>query len=136
MPIFIAVESEIIVGSGGVVEGAASEGGFLAVFEDDCETGYFYAVDTSKNENPIEDALHIYNVADVIDKDKPSLIKIGWSQDSRKVVLFINGYPHAVFDFEARRGYCRTGFPPAPKDSPWGLYDHNWSDETRQLFAS
>ncbi|HEV8337928.1 MAG TPA: DUF2251 domain-containing protein [Candidatus Polarisedimenticolia bacterium] len=26
------------------------------------------------------------------------------------VILRINGYPHAAFDFVKSRGYCRTGF--------------------------
>lgn len=35
-----------------------------AFFEDDGETGYFYALDLNRSENMILDALHIYNVAD------------------------------------------------------------------------
>ena len=43
--------------------------------------------------------MHIYNVASVTDKDKASTVRIGWTADGCKVVLLINDYPHAVFDF-------------------------------------
>ncbi|MBB4125839.1 hypothetical protein GGR77_001110 [Xanthomonas translucens] len=135
MPITITAKSELSVGTALVVEAQAPEERFVAVFEDDGDTGYFYAVDPSADDNPIQDALHIYNAANVADKGKPSEVKIGWSQDSKKVVLLINGYPHAVFDFDAKRGYCRTEFPPAPENSPWGLHGHAWSDAAVELFA-
>jgi hypothetical protein len=70
-----------------------------AVFEDDGRTGYFYALDESLEGNPILDAVHIYNVEDISDAHIPSDVKIGWSEDSQKCVLLINGYPHAAFDF-------------------------------------
>lgn len=135
MPITITAESELSVGTALVVEAQAPQERFVAVFEDDGDTGYFYAVDPSADDNPIQDALHIYNAADVADKERPSEVKIGWSQDSKKVVLLINGYPHAVFDFEAKRGYCRTGFPPPQENSTWGLHGHAWSDAAVDLFA-
>ncbi|MEB1528169.1 DUF2251 domain-containing protein [Xanthomonas sp. WHRI 7945] len=135
MPITVTAESELIVGTALVVEAQAPQDAFVAVFEDDGDTGYFYALDTSAHDNPIQDALHIYNAADVADKETPSEVQIGWSQDSRKVVLLIKGYPHAVFDFEAKRGYCRTGFPPAAEDNPWGVHGHAWSDAAVELFA-
>ncbi|WP_369915925.1 DUF2251 domain-containing protein [Xanthomonas sp. NCPPB 3005] len=135
MPITLTAESELLVGTALVVEAQAPEEPFVAVFEDDGDTGYFYAVDPSADDNPIQNALHIYNAADVADRETPSEVKIGWSQDSKKVVLLINGYPHAIFDFEAKRGYCRTGFPPAPENSPWGLHGHAWSDAAVDLFA-
>ncbi|HET8637775.1 MAG TPA: DUF2251 domain-containing protein, partial [Acidobacteriaceae bacterium] len=69
----------------------------------------------------------------VTDKHLPSEIKIGWSVDSQKVVLLINGYPHAVFDFSAKHGYCRTGFPPPAHDSGWT--GHGWSEDSLELFA-
>jgi hypothetical protein len=135
MPVQVTAESELLVGVATVVEAPAPEGEFLAVFEDDEATGYFYALDTSADENPIQDAVHIYNVASVTDREKPSAVKIGWSADSKKVVLLINGYPHAIFDFEARRGYCRTAFPKPNPASEWGKHSHDWNDNATQLFA-
>ena len=135
MPIQITAEEELLVGSETVVEAESPDGELLAVFEDDKDTGYFYAVDPNAKGNPIQDAVHIYNVNSVTDRSVPSTVKIGWSSDSKKVVLLINGYPHAVFDFEACRGYCRTAFPPPDASSPWGKYSHEWSDDAVQLFA-
>lgn len=60
-------------------------------FEDDLTTGYFYAVDT-KPDLKILDALHIYNVADVIDKDKSCKLQIVWTDNGKVASLLINGY--------------------------------------------
>ena len=57
------------------------------------------------------DALHIYNVVDVTDKEKPSNIKIYWSDNGQIAALLINNYCHAIFDFYNKAGYCRNGFP-------------------------
>jgi hypothetical protein len=121
MPIQVTAEEEISVGVSSVVEGSAPESQYVAIFEDDGDTGYFYALDPSIEGNSIQNALHIYNVANVTDRVKPSLVKIGWSMDSKKVVLLINGYPHAIFDFEDKRAFCRTGFPPPPSAGLWTL---------------
>src|ERR1700739_597721 len=106
MPIHIVAEKSFILGQATVMEGPAPEGHFVAVFEDDGETGYFYALDTSAKEQSIQDAVHLYNVANVTDRSEPSTVKIGWSTDFAKVVLLINGNAHAVFDFQAKQGFC------------------------------
>ncbi|CAM3122419.1 hypothetical protein BZK31_17740 [Pseudomonas floridensis] len=134
MPVYLAAEHELNVGQPIVVEAAAQEGTFAVVFDDDADTGYFYALDTQSESNPIQDALHIYNVNDVSDRTKPSTIKIGWSVDHAKAVLLINDQPHAVFDFEAKQGYCRTGFPP-PITNGWSADGHDWNNAARELFA-
>jgi hypothetical protein len=102
-----------------------------AVFEDDGETGYFYALDLDGSESMILDAVHIYNVANVSDRDRLSTLSIIWSDDGVKCALLINGYPQAAFDFAAQRGYCRTNFPNFPTMTPglWPSADHSWSDE-------
>ncbi|GFM64283.1 DUF2251 domain-containing protein [Pseudomonas cichorii] len=134
MPIYLAAESELHVGQGSVTEAPAAEGTHIVVFEDDEGTGYFYALDTAVEGNPIQDALHIYNAEDVSDKEKPSSVKIGWSMDHSKAVLLINDYPHAIFDFTAKQGYCRTGFPPAVGNG-WSERGHEWDDAALELFA-
>jgi len=133
MPIHVVAEHELIVGSALVVEGPAPVGSYRAVFEDDEETGYFYALDTSVVDQPIQDAVHIYNAANIAGAREPSIVKIGWSQDSTKVVLLINGQPHAIFDFSAKRGYCRTGFPPPRVGCHWS--GHEWEESAINLFA-
>lgn len=134
MPIYLAAEQELIVGRANVIEAPAHEGSFVVVFEDDEETGYFYALDTTDSENPIQDALHIYNVDEVSDREKPSTLKVGWSADHRKVVLLINDQPHAIFDFAGKQGYCRTAFPP-PVGNGWSEQGHGWSDDALKLFG-
>jgi hypothetical protein len=102
-----------------------------AFFEDDGKAGYFYAMDLTRTDNMILDAVHIYNVANVSDREPESSISILWSEDGMKCVLLINDYPHAAFDFSTRRGYCRTNFPNFPETSSgcWDSSDHHWSDE-------
>lgn len=135
MPIQVTAEEEIYVGVSSVVEGQAPESQYAAIFEDDGDTGYFYALDPSIEGNPIQDAVQIYNVANVADRAEPSVVKIGWSIDSKKVILLINSYPHAVFDFEAKRAFCRTGFPPPPSMGLWACGSHEWNEDALQLFA-
>ena len=93
-----------------VLESFFEQSPYGVVFEDDCGTGYFYAV---HQEEGILDALHIYNVDDVADRHIPSEISILWSEDLGLAALDINGYIHAVFDFAAHAGYCRNAFPEA-----------------------
>lgn len=133
MAIIVTASESILVGEPGHVQGDAPEGSYSAVFEDDGDTGYFYAQDYNAEGQPIQNALQIYNVASVSDRHLPSEVKIGWSVDARKVVLLINGYPHAVFDFASRQGFCRTGFPFPAEDSGWR--GHAWSDDCLALFA-
>ncbi len=128
----IEAEQTIHVGERAVIESDSPATQFAVVFEDDGETGYFYGLDTSAGENPILDALHIYSVAAVSDKDKPSVAQIVWSEDGLKAALVINHYPHAVFDFAAKRGYCRTNFP--PPDGNWRKFGREWSDAVIELF--
>jgi hypothetical protein len=135
MAIQAAAEQEFLVGAPIVLEGASPDGRFMAVFEDDGDTGYFYALDRGEAENPLKDAVHIYNAADVTDREHPACAVIGWSLDNKKVVLLINDYPHAIFDFEARQGYCRTGFPPPNRNGDWSKEGHSWSESAIELFT-
>ena len=127
----LAVDQTINVGKETVIESASPTSDFAVVFEDDCDTGYFYGIN-KKKANPILDALHIYDVKSVTDKDIPSQLVIIWSSDGLKAALLLNQYPHAVFDFQAKRGYCRSNFP--PPDKSWTKYSHEWDDRTRELF--
>ena len=51
---------------------------FAVVFEDDGQTGYFYALDTRNEQQPIATALHIYNVDNVTDAQLLGKIQICW----------------------------------------------------------
>jgi len=110
-PKLIIYEEQIFnVGQDTFIESTA-ENDNAVVFEDNCETGYLYAVDRKDNGLKILDGLHIYDVANVTDKDRPSTVKLLWTEDLTKAVLSINNYYHAIFDFQNRAGYCRNGFP-------------------------
>jgi hypothetical protein len=99
---------------------------YTAVFEDDGDTGYFYAYDLAR----VLDAVHIYNLSSVVDKDRESLAEIIWTPDGLKAALLINNYPHAVIDFADRRSYCRTGFPSPLPDWNRGA----WTEDLMELF--
>ena len=131
MPGKLIAQQEMQVGKPTVIEAPSPTPPFVVVFEDDGSTGYFYAVDMSREK--IIDALHIYNVISIADRHLPSKIEIVWSQDDKKAELLINGHPHAIFDFEAQRGYCRTGFPP-PSKNGWTKHGHEWDNAAEELF--
>ena len=133
MTILVTIQAQLVVGEEQVIKSLAPEGMLAAVFEEDGRTGYFYALDESVEGNPIMDAVHIYNAEDVSDGHIPSDVKIGWSEDSQKCVLLINGYPHGAFDFVGKNGYCRSGYPP-PINKVWSLSGHEWSDSVDDFF--
>jgi hypothetical protein len=117
------------VGRKDLFQGDSPSGRFSAFFEDDGDTGYFYALDLERADaDQILDAVQVYNVANVVDADRPSELSIIWSADGLKCALLINDYPHASFDFAARRGYCRTNFPNFPDSDVWFKSSHEWSD--------
>lgn len=130
--LFLVAQETINVGEEKTIFGESPAGRFATVFEDDGRTGYFYALDAEKTNNNICDAVQIYIVSNVVDKHIPSKVEIVWSEDGLKSALLINDFPHAVFDFSARRGYCRTNFPPADKD--WTEFEHEWTDDALELF--
>ena len=107
--LIIYEEQTFTVGEDTFVD-SSTENNNAVVFEDNCETGYFYAVDRSNNLKVL-DGLHIYDVANVKDKHKTSTLKILWTEDQSKAFLSINNFYHAVFDFKNKAGYCRNGFP-------------------------
>jgi hypothetical protein len=108
----------------------ALEGSYSAIFEDDGDTGYFYAYDRGSKKEPILDAVFIYNVKDVKDREKASQLMIYWANTHDKCALVINNYAHAAFDFAACRGMCRADYPNFERGSEgkWPPIDHSWSD--------
>jgi len=101
------------------------------VFEDEGETGYFYACDKRNGDDPIVDALHIYDVAEAEKGKKLYLYQIIWSEDGLKAGLFIDNFCHAIFNFDSGRGYCRTNFP---SESHEFTETHEWKDECLKWF--
>ena len=106
----LGVEDIFTVGEDSYFSSVSPLNSYGVFFEDDLNTGYFYAAD-NKNDLTIFDALHIYNVEDVIDKKKPCKIQIAWTKDGNIASLIINNYCHAIFDFQKQESYSRNGFP-------------------------
>lgn len=122
---YLLREQAITPGTDTFIECLSEEYSFAVVFEDDTDTGYFYAmeIDPETGEQRILDALHIYQVEE---EDKPAagMLKIIWSTDWLKCALVIDNKCHAVFDFENQGGYNRSEFPPV---------NEVWSKGSRQL---
>jgi hypothetical protein len=111
----------INVGQETVIESYPDMTDKAVIFEDDGTTGYLYAIERLDNDKiNILDAVHIYNVDNVTDKQRPSVIKILWTDDFTKSALLINDNYHAIIDFKNKEGLCRTGFPSPSKNWPSG----------------
>jgi hypothetical protein len=119
---FLGARAEIVPGRPTVVECDAHGHPYGVVFEDEGETGYFYA-----------------RVRGVQGPDIPSALRIVWSQDWTKAALVINDRPHAMFDFSEKVGYSIDQYPePDPrtgwKHAPWDrqlkryFYESNSTD--------
>ena len=120
---------------------------WTVVFEDEGVAGYFYACDRSqeKHENSILDAMLIYNVSALAKSDlelnrpEPQRIaSVEWSRDGLQAVLYLDGTPQALYDFEARAGYCRMDFPNFLEEQgdTWRKSTHAWSEAALQRFES
>ena len=124
-----SMERSFTAGTPTVLESAGPRAPNKVVFEDDGETGYFYALDLSRPEDSqIVDAIGVYNVKTPRAGSKPQGIRLQWTADGGKVALFLNGRAEAVFDFDHKRGYARSGSP-MPGISPWPRSNHSWDDE-------
>jgi hypothetical protein len=121
----------IIIGQPVELDCPSPKTNFAVVFEDDGKTGYFYGLDVENKKQPVLDSLHIYNVKDVLDPNVSVKVEISWSEDGLKSRLAINGFPHAVFDFESRKAYCRTNHPRPDRRF---TNSHKWSDKALDLF--
>ncbi|GAA4001085.1 DUF2251 domain-containing protein [Hymenobacter fastidiosus] len=100
-----------------LLSSVAATNEFQVMFEDDGTTGYLYALREAA-ELVLLDALHIYNVADVTDRETPVTAQIFWDEAQTTAVLLVGGYCHALYDFQRQVGFCRTAFPPAKNGQP------------------
>lgn len=115
-----------------------------AVFEDEGPAGYFYGFDRregSHNESVL-DAMLIYNTGSLAGSGEgrgaERVAAIEWSPSGLQAVLYLDGRPQALLDFEARRGYCRLDFPNflAGQGESWRRESHAWSDEAFARFEA
>ena len=122
---YLLTEQHFTAGEDTFVESVSSENNYAVVFEDDTETGYFYAMELDEQgRQKILDAVHVYEAEDIEADKRPGVIKIIWSTDWLRCGLLINNYCHAVFDFANHGGYCRNQFPPP---------NETWTKGDRQL---
>ena len=133
---YLLKEQQFVAGEDTFVESASSENNYAVAFEDDTETGYFYAIEMSPETGAqqILDAVHIYEAEDIEPVKRPGVLKIIWSTDWLKCALLVNNYCHAVFDFASQGGYCRNEFP--PPNGIWTKGERKLTDEmVTNLFA-
>jgi hypothetical protein len=118
------------------IESFAPENSYGVVFEDDGEAAYFYAVEKDADGSGLRilDALHIHQKEDdgapEVAAARPLLIV--WSKDWMKCALVIDGFAHALFDFEAQGGYNINEFP--PPNEFWTKGDRKLTDELIRKF--
>jgi hypothetical protein len=142
---YLMQEQDWVPGQDLFIESFSPESRYGVVFEDDGEAAYFYAVEKDSEGMGVRvlDALHIHESGGgesegqggddkgrVDAGAKPSPLKIVWSRDWMKCALVIDGYCHALFDFEAHGGYNINEFPP-PNDF-WSKGERKLSDELIQ----
>ena len=130
------LERKIVIGSNVSICSVSPSRKFAAAFKDDGDSGNFYALNACVSDRQILDVVNIYTVEHVSDIKNPCRVHIRWSDDALKVILLIEGYPHAVFDFEQKRGYCRTNYPNVPRNgtASWNSEDHMWQESVLQSF--
>ncbi len=132
---YLLQEQAFTIGEPVFIESQSSEYNYAVVFEDDSETGYFYALQTDEIEGQeILDAVHIYESGSIAAAERACTIKIIWSIDWLKCALILNDYCHAVFDFDNHGGYNRNEFP--PPNETWTKGDRKLTDEMIEQYFS
>lgn len=128
------------------LESSSPENRYGVVFEDDGDSAYFYAVekDAEGDGMRVLDALHIHEEDDPEEEDEaeeeddaeedfePADLKIIWSRDWLKCALVLDGYVHALFDFENQGGYNISEFP--PPNEVWTKSDRTLTPELVKKF--
>jgi hypothetical protein len=129
---YLMQEQNWVAGQDTFIESLSPENHYGVVFEDDGETAYLYAMEKDKEGTGLRvlDALHIRNTEAGETAPDPANLKIVWSRDWMKCALVIDGYVHALFDFEAHGGYNINEFP--PPNEFWTKGDRKLSDEVIQ----
>jgi hypothetical protein len=122
----ISAEANYSLGSS--VHLDSSQGSFKVVFRDQGGEAYFSCADASG----VLDRVAIYNRAQVPSTSGNFTTQIVWSPTGGQALLLVNQQPQAVFDFIARRGYCRTNAP-APSRAQWAV-GHEWSEDALRFF--
>ncbi len=133
--LYISKEEIIIAGAENFIRSQSPETArYHSLFESDGDTGYFYAIDFKQEDDIFKDALYIYDIYNEYQQNEEIEIKIGWSRDGFKSILFINDNPKAFFDFSKKRGFCISGIPEKNiiNNSTWSKQGHLWDERKYQ----
>lgn len=126
------INDSVVIGKRELVRSNSPGTKYAVAFEDNGQSGFFYALDRTDSRSPVLDTLHLYDVSAIADHTNAFPLQIIWSRNGMQAAVVINRLTYAVFDFEARRGYCRDGKPdPNPR---FTSYPHQWSDEALKFF--
>ena len=132
---YLLKEQPFTAGEPVFIESQSSEYNYAVVFEDDSETGYFYAIEINEaGEQTILDAVHIYECSGIKETERKGIVNIIWSTDWLKCALIINSYCHAIYDFDNQGGYNRNEFP--PPNEIWTKGERKLTDEMVMNFFS
>jgi hypothetical protein len=94
-------------------------------FEDDGETGYFYALDFAISKDlPIQDAALVYQRLE----PREVQLDIVWSKTLPRAILFCDRQSQAVFAFDLKKCWAHSGYPAGQ----WG--DKSWSADAWEGF--
>ncbi|MDG6882081.1 Uncharacterized protein conserved in bacteria [Phocoenobacter uteri] len=116
----LALEDELLIGKTKQVGVHSTQhDNLVVIFEDDGETGYFYALDLKNVGQPVVDSLHIYNVDATKEREQPRKLQICWDETGYQAYLLVNDYPHASFDFSGLVGYNHNKFPEPQPETMW-----------------
>lgn len=111
---YLLKEEKIVIGEECFFESHAADNNFVVIFEDDGETGYFYAAEKhpASGELSVVDMVFIYDVESILPGNRRSALAIIWSTDWQRCALVLDEVCHAVFDFGNSGGYNLAEFPP------------------------
>ena len=127
------MNSTFRVGVPRTITATAPSGPFGVVFEDDGATGYVYGIQRRRFRGSVVlDALHLYNVEAVKDRDEMHELQVRWSPDGTRAAILLNGHPHAAFAFAEQRAACINAFPPP---APWCRSSHEWDESLIEFLA-
>jgi len=90
----LTLEDQLFLGQPKQVGTHSTVHDHLAVmFEDDGETGYFYALDMRQNAQPVVDCLHVYNVDNTRNHHEARKLEICWDESGYLACYNTNKHP-------------------------------------------
>jgi hypothetical protein len=111
---YLLKEQDITIGEDLFIQVDCPENNYTVVFEDDTDTGYFYAAERSPQDASLRilDMLHIYDADAIKESARNARLAIVWSSDWECCALVLDNVCHALFEFKNQGGYNLTEFPP------------------------